>query len=106
MITEDDKKDSSFLNGNNPKPILLIESIDTDYDDTSDIEFDSGSEIFSVDLKEGLTLRDLYQYLLTIPASERVKIVARVYDWTPEVYSVWMQYAFPVVQLDCSWCDA
>ena len=105
MITEDDKKDSSYLNGNTPEPILIIESIDTDFDDTTDIEFDSGNEIFSVDDRQSLDLKGLYEYLSSVPALQKVKVVARVYDWTPEVYSAWMRHSFPVEKLDCSWCE-
>ena len=105
LITEDDKKDSSFVNGNTAGPILVIESVDTDYDSTSDIEFDYGNEIFSVDSKQGLNLRGLYDHLQQVQASDSVDVVARVYEWTPETYSVLMRYSFPVEQLDCSWCD-
>lgn len=105
LITEDDKKDSSYINGNTSGPILVIESVDTDYDNTLDIEFDYGNEIFSVDSKHGLDLRELHDYLQKVSASEMVDVVARVYEWTPETYSVLMRYSFPVEQLDCSWCD-
>ena len=105
LITEDDKKDSSYINGNTSGPILVIESVDTDYDNTLDIEFDYGNEIFSVDSKHGLDLRELHDYLQQVSASEMVDVVARVYEWTPETYSVLMRYSFLVEQLDCSWCD-
>jgi len=104
-IAEDDKSDSSFLNGRMQPPVLVIESIDTDYDDSSGIDFDSGNEIFSVDGRSQFNLKELYEYLKNVPESERVKVVARVYESTPEMYSLWMQYSFAVEDLDCSWCD-
>ena len=105
LITEDDKKDASFVNGNTAGPILVIESVDTDYDSTSDIEFDYGNEIFSVDSIQGLNLRELHGYLQQVQPSDLVDVVARVYEWTPENYSLLMRYSFPVEQLNCSWCE-
>ena len=105
-IAEDDKSDSSFLNGRMQPPVLVIESIDTDYDDSSGIDFDSGNEIFSVDGRSQFNLKELYEYLKNVPEGERVKVVARVYESTPEMYSLWMQYSFAVEDLDCSWCEA
>lgn len=105
MITEDDKNDSSFFNGNIPPPILVIESIDTDFDDSSGIEFESGNEIFSVDSKSRLNLRDLYDHLEAVTKDQKVKVVARVYNSTAEAYTLWMQQSFAVEGLDCSWCN-
>ena len=103
-IAEDDKSDSSFLNGRMQPPVLVIESIDTDYDDSSRIDFDSGNEIFSVDGRSQFNLKELYEYLKDVPEGEKVNVVARVYETTPEMYSLWMRYSFAVEDLDCSWC--
>ena len=105
MITEDDKNDSSFFNGNIEPPILVIESIDSDFDDTSGIEFESGGEVFLVDSRSHLSLRALYSHLEDVEENEKVEVVARIYSATPEAYSLWMQYSFSVEDLDCSWCD-
>ena len=43
LITEDEKTDAAFGMGDTDMPVLLIESIDTNFDDSVDIEFDEGS---------------------------------------------------------------
>lgn len=104
LITEDQKADAAFGMGNTSQPVLIIESIDSNFDDTTDIEFGSGSEILRVDEFAGLDLQALYEYLSLRPDGATVSIVGRVYEWTPESYSTMMRYSFTIEDLDCSWC--
>ena len=105
LITEDGKSDAAFGMGNTDKPVLIVESIDYDFDDAVDIEFGSGSEILRVDDLEGADLKGLYSYLKSLPADAEIGVVGRVYDWSPEAYSSLMRYSFKVEKLGCSWCD-
>ena len=93
-----------FGMGNTSQPVLTIESIDSNFDDTTDIEFGSGSEILRVDEFAGLDLQALYEYLSLRADGATVSIVGRVYDWTPESYSTLMRHSFSIEDLDCSWC--
>ena len=104
LITEDQKADAAFGMGNTSQPVLIIESIDSNFDDTTDIEFGSGSEILRVDEFAGLDLQALYEYLSLRPDGATVSIVGRVYDRTPESYSTLMRHSFSIEDLDCSWC--
>ena len=105
LITEDGKSDAAFGMGNTDEPVLIIESIDYDFDDAVDIEFGSGSEILRVDDLDGADLRGLYMYLQSLPADAEIDVVGRVYDWSPEAYSSLMRYSFKVEKLSCSWCE-
>ena len=104
-VTEDSKEDARHFMGNTTNPLLNIESIDTDFNDTEDIEFYSGVDIFSVGDVAEMDLRTLYQFLSDWPADIEIEIVARVFDWTPESYSHLMSHSFKIKDLDCSWCD-
>ena len=84
--------------------MLNIETIDTDFNDTEDIEFYRGVDIYSIGDVEGMDLRTLYELLSEWPADMEIKIIARVFDWTPESYSHLMTHSFQVKDLDCSWC--
>ena len=90
--------------GNTTKPLLNIESIDTDFNDTEDVEFYSGVDIFSVGDAAGMDLKTLYQFLSGWPTDTKIEIVARVFNWTPESYSHLMTHRFSIKDLDCSWC--
>lgn len=105
LITEDEKTDAAFGMGDTNAPVLLIESVDTNFDDSVDIEFDEGSEVLRVDSLKGIGLRALYAYLEALPKETQVQVVARVYDWSPEAYSSLMRHTFKVEKLGCSWCD-
>ena len=105
LITEDGKSDAAFGMGNTDEPVLIIESIDFDFDDAVDIEFGSGSEILRVDDLDGTDLRGLYTYLQSLPEDAEIDVVGRVYDWSPEAYSSLMRYSFKVEKLGCSWCE-
>ena len=105
LITEDGKSDAAFGMGNTNEPVLIIESIDYDFDDAVDIEFGSGSEVLRVDDLEGTDLKGLYSYLKALPVDTEIDVVGRVYDWSPEAYSSLMRYSFKVDELGCSWCD-
>ena len=105
LITEDGKSDAAFGMGNTDEPVLIIESIDYDFDDAVDIEFGSGSEILRVDDLDGADLRRLYMYLQSLPADAEIDVVGRVYDWSPEAYSSLMRYSFKIEKLGCSWCE-
>ena len=105
LITEDGKSDAAFGMGNTDEPVLIIESIDYDFDDAVDIEFGSGSEILRVDDLDGADLRGLYMYLQSLPVDTEIDVVGRVYDWSPEAYSSLMRYSFKVEKLSCSWCE-
>lgn len=105
LITEDGKSDAAFGMGNTNEPVLIVESIDYDFDDAVDIEFGSGSEVLRVDDLEGTDLKGLYSYLKALPADSEIDVVGRVYDWSPEAYSSLMRYSFKVEKLGCSWCD-
>ena len=105
LITEDGKSDAAFGMGNTNEPVLIIESIDYDFDDAVDIEFGSGSEVLRVDDLEGTDLKGLYSYLKALPVDTEIDVVGRVYDWSPEAYSSLMRYSFKVEKLGCSWCD-
>jgi len=105
LITEDGKSDAAFGMGNTDGPILIIESIDYDFDDAVDVEFGSGSEVLRVDDLGGADLRGLYTYLQSLPVDTEIDVVGRVYDWSPEAYSSLMRYSFKVEKLGCSWCD-
>jgi S1-C subfamily serine protease len=104
-ITEDNKTDARFVMGNKTTPMLNIETIDTDFNDTEDIEFYRGVDIYSIGDVEGMDLRTLYELLANWPADMEIKIIARVFDWTPESYSYLMTHSFKVKDLDCSWCS-
>ena len=104
-ITEDNKTDARFVMGNKTTPMLNIETIDTDFNDTEDIEFYRGVDIYSIGDVEGMDLRTLYELLADWPADVDIKIIARVFDWTPESYSHLMTHSFQVKDLDCSWCS-
>ena len=104
-ITEDDKQDAAFGMGNTNAPVLIIESIDTNFDDSNDVEFGDGSEVVMLDDLSGVSLRTLYDYLNERKDDDRVEVIARVYDWSPEAYSSLMRHSFEVEKLDCSWCD-
>ena len=88
--------------GDTDAPVLLIESVDINFDDSVDIEFDEGSEVLRVDSLKGIGLRALYTYLEALPKETEVQVVARVYDWSPEAYSSLMRYTFKVEKLGCS----
>ena len=103
-ITEDNKADARYFMGNTTQPLLNIESIDTDFNDTEDVEFYSGVDIFSVGDVTGMDLKTLYQFLSNWPVDSKIEIVARVFDWTPESYSHLMTHRFSIKDLDCSWC--
>jgi serine protease Do len=105
LITEDEKTDAAFGMGDTNAPVLLIESIDTNFDDSVDIEFDEGSEVLRVDKLKGMSLKALHAYLEALPKETEVQVVARVYDWSPEAYSSLMRHSFKVEDLGCSWCD-
>ena len=105
LITEDGKSDAAFGMGNTNEPVLIVESIDYDFDDAVDIEFGSGSEVLRVDDLEGTDLKGLYSYLKALPVDTEIDVVGRVYDWSPEAYSSLMRYSFKVEKLGCSWCD-
>ena len=104
LITEDKKSDAAFGMGNTNEPVLIVESIDYDFDDAVDIEFGSGSEVLRVDDLEGTDLKGLYSYLKALPVDTEIDVVGRVYDWSPEAYSSLMRYSFKVEKLGCSWC--
>jgi len=104
LITEDEKTDAAFGMGDTDTPVLLIESIDTNFDDSVDIEFDEGSEVLRVDNLKGVSLKALHAYLEALPKETEVQVVARVYDWSPEAYSSLMRHTFKVEKLGCSWC--
>jgi len=106
LITEDGKSDAAYALGNTPNPVLVIESIDTDFDDTTDIELGRGSEILKVDNLEGIDLKTLYEYLESLSADAELEVVGRVYDWSPEAYTTLMRHRFKVEKLGCSWCDS
>jgi hypothetical protein len=80
-------------------------SIDTNFDDSNDIEFGDGSEVVMLDDLTGVGLRTLYDYLNERTDEDRVEVIARVYDWSPEAYSSLMRHSFKVEKLDCSWCE-
>lgn len=105
LITEDDKTDAAFGMGNTDSPVLIIESIDTDFDDSNDIEFGDGSEVVKFDHLSGVNLKTLYEHLTKLIDEDRVEVIARVYDWSPEAYSSLMRHSFTVEKLDCSWCE-
>lgn len=105
LITEDEKTDAAFGMGDTGTPVLLIESIDTNFDDSVDIEFDEGSEVLRVDNLKGMSLKALHAYLEALPKETEVQVVARAYDWSPEAYSSLMRHTFKVEKLACSWCD-
>jgi len=105
LLTQDDKTDAAFGMGNTDAPVLIIESIDTNFDDSNDIEFGDGSEVVRLDNLSGVGLRTLYDYLSDRANEDRVEVIARVYDWSPEAYSSLMRHSFKVEKLDCSWCE-
>jgi serine protease Do len=105
LITQDGKSDAAYALGNTPNPVLIIESVDTDFDDTTDIELGRGSEILKVDDLEGVDLKTLYEYLEGLPADAEIEVVGRAYDWSPEAYTTLMRHTFRVEELGCSWCD-
>ena len=105
LITEDAKADAAFGMGNMEGPVLIIESVDTDFDGTTDIELARGSEVLKVDTLEGVNLRALYEYLEALPEEAEIEVVGRVYDWSPEAYTTLMRHPFKVEDLGCSWCD-
>jgi len=105
LLTQDDKTDAAFGMGNTDAPVLIIESIDTNFDDSNDIEFGDGSEVVMLDDLTGVGLRTLYDYLSERTDEDRVEVIARVYDWSPEAYSSLMRHSFKVEKLDCSWCE-
>ena len=104
LITQDGKSDASYGLGNTRNPVLMIESVDTDFDDTTDIELGRGSEVFKVDDLEGVDLKRLYEYLEGLPSDAEIEVVGRVYDWSPEAYTTLMRHSFKVEKLGCSWC--
>jgi serine protease Do len=106
LITEDEKTDAAFGMGDTDMPVLLIESIDTNFDDSVDIEFAEGCEVLRVDNLKGMSLKALHAYLEALPKDTEVQVVARVYDWSPEAYSSLMRYKFSVEELGCSWCNS
>ena len=103
-ITEDNKADARFVMGNKTTPMLHIETINTDFDDTDDIEFYRGVDVYSIGDVEGMDLKTLYQLLSDWPEDQDIKVVARVFDRTPESYSHLMSHTFKIKDLDCSWC--
>ena len=103
-ITEDNKADARFVMGNKTTPMLHIETINTDFDDTDDIEFYRGVDVYSIGDIEGMDLKTLYQLLSDWPEDQDIKVVARVFDRTPESYSHLMSHTFKIKDLDCSWC--
>lgn len=105
LITDDDKIDAAFGMGDTNGPVLLIESIDPNFDDSVDIEFAEGSEVLRVDNLQGVDLKALHAYLAALPKDAEVNVIARVYDWSPEAYSSLMKHSFKIEQLGCSWCD-
>jgi len=105
LITEDAKSDAAFGMGNMKGPVLIIESVDTDFDGTTDIELGRGSEVLKVDALKGVKLRVLYEYLAGLPKVAEIEVVGRVYDWSPEAYTTLMRHSFKVEDLDCSWCE-
>jgi|MEHZ01.2.fsa_nt_MEHZ010460543.1_1 serine protease Do len=105
MITEDNKVDATFASGNTNKPVLVIESIDSNFDETNDIEFYRGSKIVKVDDLEGIGLRPIYTYLEALPEDIEVEIIGRVFDRNPESYTSLMKHSFKIKDLDCSWCN-
>ena len=100
-ISEDSKSDVRYLLGNINTPPLSIETIDTDFDDTEDIEFYRGVDILSIGDVAGMDLKALYQLLSEWP---KIKVVGRVFEQTPESYTHWMKHSFDIKDLDCSWC--
>ena len=104
LITEDAKSDAAFGMGDTDAPVLIIESVDTDFDDNTDIELGRGSEVLKVDALEGVDLKSLYGYLAGLPEGAEIEVVGRVYDWSPEAYTTLMRHSFKVEELDCSWC--
>ena len=106
LITEDDRVDARFGMGNTSNPILVIQSIDSDFDDSFDIEFMKGSEIVSINRFEGLSLSEAYVYLTGISEGEGVTLTGRVFDWTPEAYSHMFTKKFSLDELTCSWCSS
>ena len=104
LITEDAKSDAAFGMGNTDGPVLIIESVDTDFDGTTDIELGRGSEVLKVDALESVNLRTLYEYLEALPKDAEIEVVGRVYDWSPEAYTTLMRHTFKVEKLGCSWC--
>lgn len=105
LITEDAKSDAAFGMGNTDGPVLIIESVDTDFDGTTDIELARGSEVLKVDALKGANLRTLYEYLAGLPEEAEIEVVGRVYDWSPEAYTTLMRHSFKVEKLGCSWCE-
>ena len=104
-ITEDDKTDARYVMGNTDAPLLAIESLDPNFNDTEDVEFYDGVDIVSVDDLTGMNLQKLYAFLQTKhKEGASVTIVARVFDWTPEAYSYLMTHSFRIEDLNCSWC--
>ena len=104
-ITEDMKADARYVMGNSSAPLLNIETIDTNFDDTEDVEFYGGVDVVSVGDVSGMDLRSLYELLSDWPDNEKLRVVARVFNWTPESYSHLMSHSFTVKDLDCSWCS-
>ena len=103
-ITEDVKADARYVMGNTSAPLLHIETIDTDFNDTDDVEFYRGVDIASVGGVAGMDLRTLYQMLSEWPEGSEIRVVARVFDRTPESYSHQMSHSFTIKDLNCSWC--
>ena len=104
-ISEDSKSDVRYLLGNITTPPLSIETIDTDFDDTEDIEFYRGVDILSIGDVAGMDLKALYQLLSEWPKDKKIKVVGRVFEQTPESYTHWMKHSFDIKDLDCSWCE-
>lgn len=104
LITEDDRTDARFGMGNTADPVLVIQSIDRDFDDSYEVEFVKGSEIVGIDHLEGLSLIEASDYLKSRSEGEVIQLTGRVFDWTPEAYSHLFTRKFSLEGLTCSWC--
>jgi serine protease Do len=82
-------QDSAYRNGATELPVIRLQSMDDGYDDTVELSFDDYGLLRSIDGREFLSLREMYDYLVE-KENERVSVVVRSWDMTHE----WVAFPF------------
>lgn len=94
-VIESSHDDIGFRAGGSNLPILVVQSIDYDRDDTLDLEFDEYSHLVSIDGYPVNTIEEL-RNILRGSVGNNISVVARAWDLTAEAIAFHFEHTFEV----------
>ena len=94
-IAESGHDDIGFRAGGSLYPVLVVQSVDHDRDDTADIEFGQYSHLVSIDGYPVHTIKEL-KNILRSSVGRTISIVARAWDLTAEAIAFHFEHSFEV----------